>query len=382
MADYEFWLTDDRGMRIANEEGRSFLDNVLWLSAAKEVNAISYFSMGLPSNFDMSLLINRPDQMVQIWRAPNSKRLTLWGVYFIRKLMFRTTQDGLQFAIGGPNANDLLRRRIVAAFTGSAQSDKTDFGDDMMKEVVTEALADGVAPIPDAGTRAWSNLAIQGEFGLGPTITSSMAFKSLLLPSGAGAIGELAKACREAGTEVFFDIVTNSVSPSSIAFEFRTYTGQPGQDVTSTGILFDSDRGNMLDPFLEIDYTEEVNYAYGGGQDADAAREIQQAYDATRYNQSIWNRCEGFADARDQSAADGVRETARAAVEAGRPIYRFGATPLDTPQSVFGIDWDYGYKVRAKYLWFEFDAIIRAVVLSLDGDGNETIQARLEYEGT
>jgi len=382
MADYEFWLTDDTGMRIADESGKSFLDNVLWLSAAKQVNAVSYFSMGLPSNFDMSLVIDKPDRMVQIWRAPTGRRLTLWGVYFIRRYLFQTTEQGLQFTIGGPNPNDLLRRRIVAAYTGSAQSDKTDYGDDMMKEVVTEALADGVNPTPDAGTRAWSNLSIQGEFSAGPTITSSTAYKRLLLPSGGGAIGELAKACREAGTEVFFDIVPNSITPTSIDFEFRTWTGQPGQDVTAIGILFDSARGNLRNPLLDVDYTEEINYVYGAGQDSDDSREIQQAYDAERYNKSIWNRCEATADARDQSAANGVREAARALLEAGRPIYRFGATPIDTPQSVFGIDWDYGYKVRTKYLWFEFDAIIRSVVLGLDGEGNETIQARLEYEGT
>ena len=34
----------------------------------------------------------------------------------------------------------------MAAFTDEAQSEKTDFADDMMKEIVTEALADGVAP--------------------------------------------------------------------------------------------------------------------------------------------------------------------------------------------------------------------------------------------
>ena len=54
--------------------------------------------------------------------------------------------------------------------------------------------------------------------------------------------------------------------------------------------------------------------------------------------------------------------------------------PLDTRGTRFGRDWNFGDKVVARYRGFEFDAIIRAVTISVNGQGEETVQARLEWE--
>jgi hypothetical protein len=137
----------------------------------------------------------------------------------------------------------------------------------------------------------------------------------------------------------------------------------------------------MREPSLEYDYSKEENYIYAAGQGEGTARNVQQVSDSDRYLLSIWNRCEGFADARNQTADNGVREAGRAALETGRPRIRFAATPVDTAGTRFGIDWDFGYKVRSRYKNVEFDTIIRAVTISLDGNRRETIQARLDFEG-
>ena len=361
---YELWLTTDRGVRL------SLLDNAVWFSATRVVNGIGTFSMSLPPSFDASLLA--PDRMVQVWRAPEGGRLSLWRVYFVRKWRFLTQGSRQVLLLWGRDGNDLLRRRIAAAFTDEAESEKTDFADDMMKEIVTEALADGVAPTPDAGTRAWPDLSVQADLGIGPTLTRSFAWQRLdRLMS---AIGQ---AAREAGTEVFFDIVPVVAGSDSISFEFRTYTGQPGAD--RAGVVFDQERGNLKEPSLEFDYTNEVNYVYGGGQGQESEREVQQSYDAVRYSISQWNRCEGFVNASSQAEADGVREMARSAVEAGRPRRRFGAIPVDTEGTRFGRDWDHGDRVTARYRGFEFDTIIRVTNVTVR-DEHETVTARLEYE--
>ncbi len=189
----------------------------------------------------------------------------------------------------------------------------------------------------------------------------------------------LANAAREAGTEVFFSIEPNVVTGSSISFQFRTTINQPGQDVTSR-VVFDQRRGNMREPSLEYDYSEEENYIYAAGQGEETARNIQQVYDTERYSASIWNRCEGFADARNQTADNGVREAGRAQLEEGRPRIRASATPVDTAGTRFGIDWDFGDKVRWRYKNIEFDTIIRAVTISVENK-REQIQARLDFEG-
>lgn len=369
MASYEIWLTSDTGVRLAQ------LTTNTSLVASRVASGVGWFSLRMPLSFDTSQI--RLDRMVQVWRQPTGGVSSLWRVYFLRKWIFSTEESKEVVTLEGPDTNDLLRRRIVAAYSGSGQAEKTDFADDMMKEVVSESIADGAAPTPTAGTRVWSNLSIQGDLSDGPTITKSFPFDKLLTSSGNGVLAVLAQAAREAGTEVFFDIAPNVVNSDSITFQFQTTTGQPGRDVTDT-VVFDQQRGNMRNPRLEYDYSEEENYIYAGGQGEAALRNVQQVYDSVRYSASIWNRCEGFADARNQAASDGVSAAGRATLEEGRPRINFTATPIDTAGTRFGRDWDFGYKVRARYKNIEFDTIIRAVSISVEG-GKETIQAVLEF---
>lgn len=368
---HELWLTTDTGVRIAQ------LTTSTTFQASRVTNGIGWFAMNMPLSFDINNI--RLDRMIQLWRQPSGGVMSLWNVYFLRKWIFATNGSQEVVTLEGPDVNDLLRRRIVAAYSGTAQATKTDFADDMMKEVVTQSIADGVAPVPTAGTRVWSNLSIQADAGVGPTITKSFPFDKLLAGSGSGVLAVLAKAAREAGTEVFFSVEPNVVTGSSITFQFRTTVNQPGQDVTSR-VVFDQARGNMRDPSLEYDYSEEENYIYSAGQGEGADRNIQQVYDTTRYSASIWNRCEGFADARNQTSDDGVREAGRANLEGSRPRIRFTAQPVDTAGTRFGIDWNFGDKVRSRYKNVEFDTIIRAVTLSV-ANKRETVQARLDFEG-
>lgn len=368
---YELWLTDDAGVRLAP------LSNIISLEASRAEGQIGACNLRAALSFNPDMLL--PDRQIQIWRQPQGGNLGLWRVYFLRKWTFSTRGSEQIIEMGGPDVMDLLRRRIVAAYAGSSQAGKTDYADDMMKEVVSQAILDTASPTPSAGTRAWANLSIAPDLSLGPTITKSFSWDKLLTSSGAGVLPAIQEAAREAGTEVFFDIIPNAVTASSISFIFQTFIGQPGQDVSSR-IAFDLARGNMRDPELRYDYSEEENYIYAGGQGEGAARVIQQVYDSARYGVSIWARCEGFADARNQSTGDGVTEAGRSALEAGRPKIQFSAIPVDTAGTRFGIDWDFGDLVQARYLNRQFYSIIRAVTISVDDEGNEEIRARLDYE--
>ncbi len=367
---YEIWLTDDRGLRLAQ------LDTILGLTASKVDNKVSWFSLRVPSSFNINLI--KMDNMIQVWHAPLGGRLRLWQVYFLRKCTFSNSGGKETIILEGPDIKDLLRRRIVAAYTGSPQASKTNFADDMMKEVVTQSIADGVAPSPSAGTRVWSNLSVAGNVSLGPSITKSFAFDKLMTSSGQGVLSVLQKAAREAGTEVWFDIIPNVVSTNSISFIFQTYINQPGQDV-SNRVVFNMQWGNLNNPQLVYDFSEEENYIYAAGPGERADRNVQQVYDSVRYNQSIWSRIEGFADARSQTANNQIREAGRAVLEEGKPKINFSATLIDTEGTRFGRDWDYGYRVITQYKNIQFSSIIRAVTISVDSKG-EKIQAKTEYE--
>lgn len=370
---YEFWLTDDKGHRISDENGTSLITRVTWLEATRTCNDYGTLGIGLPTDFDTALL--RRDRMIQVWRAPQGGSLSLFRPYLIRRWRYEFQGDEEKLSVFGVDPNELMRRRIVANYADLAQTQKTDYADDMMKEIVTEQFVADVWG-PDAGDRDLSPtyFSVQGDLAAGPILTKGFSWRRVM-----NVLQDLQKASREAGTEVFWDVVVNNVTSSTITFQFRTKTGQPGQNLSDYGVLFSLEKGNLRSPFYDFDATEEENYIFAGGQGTETDRATDEVYDAARYNASQWNRCEGFADARNQTTANGIRESARTVLEVGRPRERFGAHLLDVEGMRFGMDWNWGDKVKASYRSKEFDAIVWTVQLSLNQDGYETITARLDY---
>jgi hypothetical protein len=370
-ARYELWLTDDSGRRIRS------LEDFLSLSATRVVNAIGQFTLRLPVSFDESLL--REDRMVQVWRQPATGRLSLWRVYFIRDWEFAFSAQGESLEVFGPDCNDLLSRRIVAAYSGSAEASKSaTAADDLMKEVVSESQLDTADPTPTAGTRTWTDFSVAGDLADGPTVDLSFAWDYLLTESGNGVLSQIANAARGQGTEVFFDVVP-VISSTGIAFRFETYTGQPGQDV-SDRVVFSPQNGNMKEARLRIITAQEENYIYAGGQGEAADRNVQQAYSATRYGISKWNRREGFMSDTRQGGDDATLNAAYSRLSEARPKIRFSGVPMDTRGTRFGRDWDHGYKVMAKYRNYQAEHIIRATTLYKPANGPEEIRVRLDDE--
>jgi len=372
MARYEAWFTDDFGERLAQ------LADLRTLSASRIVNGIGFCLLTAKPSFDTSLL--EKDRMFQIWRAPTGHALSLWRTYLYRKGGFKTTGSKENLIIGGPDINDLLRRRITANYSDQSSNVINTYADDMMKDLVTSSMSDALLLSVDAGTRAWASLSVAGDTSSGPILDKQFLLQKLLTPSGSGgALSDIAKSSVVEGTPVFFDIQPATVTEKSITFQFRTSIDQVGADRTESGLVFDKDARTLKDPYLEWDATTEENYIYAGGQGAASARDIQQVYDASRYGKSQWARCEGFADARDQGTGK-VTQVGQMALYRGRPIYRFGGVPLDTSGSRFGVDWNFGDKAKARYRGVGFTILINGVTLNVNEKGQETISARLDYQ--
>jgi len=364
---FELILTTDGGATIAE------LSTGLALSASKVVNGIGEFTWIAPPSFNRTIV--QPDQMLQVWYEPFGGIRKLWNVYFLRRFRYRS--KGFEF--GGCDLNGLLWRRIVAAYAGSSEAQKSAMAaDDMMKEVVRESLLDTAAPVPTFGTRAWANLTVQADDSLGPTISKAFAFEKLMTFDGGGVLPGLARAAAQAGTEVFYGIRPRVVGSSSIDFEFWTSIGQPGQDVSET-VVFDQDSGNLLDPDLDIDYSREENYIYATGQGTEVNRDVQQVWDAPRIGQSIWGRAEGEADSRNQGNSNSVIASGNSRLWEGQPKIRFTGKPMDTEGTTFTKHWDVGDLVTTRYEVIEFSSIIRAATLSVDDSGRVSVDARLDY---
>ena len=374
MAEYALWLTTDKGVRL------EALNRATWWQASRQVNRIGQFAMGLPTDLAQKLERRnhlRRDNMLQVWRAPAGRRMNLYRVYFLRGWRWANENNRETLTLFGPDCNDLLRRRIAAHYFNETNTNYSSTeADDVMKSYVTDAITDGSNPTPTLGGRDSWDLSVQGDLGNGPSIDFAAAWRPLLTPAGGGILPEIAATARDDGTEVFFDIVVDSLSPTSISFEFRTYTGQPGADMTARAV-FSQEGRNLRDPFIEYDYSEEINYIYAGSPGVFDARRIDQRYDEDRINASAWNRCEGFGDAREGGGIS--YNKLRALLDETKPNVWAGGIPVDTPSTTFGYHWNHGDKVRMKYRNQEFDCIVRSTVLSMR-DGEETIDARLEYE--
>lgn len=361
---YELWLTNDRGDRI------DLLDEAEGFSWNKVINDVGHCEVRLHGTYERIQL--QPDFRIEIWRSPSdAARLKLENIFFIRRIITETMADGLdRITVFGVDPTELLKRRIVAYAAGSAQANKTDFIDDMMKDIVRENLGATAAAARDYTANGFT---VQPDAGLGPSITKSFARRNVL-----NIIQDLSDAARVAGNEVYFMVVPTSVT----TFEFRTFINQPGQDLrhghSASPVIFGLDYGNLENPSLEEDYEEEFNFIYGGGQGEGAARVIQTAQDNNRINTSIWNRRETFRDARHEATGAGVTSEAQAMLTEGRPKLRFQANLLSVENSCYGLDWNFGDRVTTEYMKRQFDSLIRAVEISVDQNRKEIVSGRVE----
>jgi hypothetical protein len=369
MVDYEVWLDDARGNRL------QLLDDLLSFEWTRTANQIGWFILDLPADFDESLL--QVDNLVEIWRAPEGGTLRLEFIGFIRNPDAEERGNTDVIRAAGPDQNDLIKRKIVAYKSTTAQTDKTsDPADDMLKAVVRENLG-SLATDTDRDLTALG-FTVAADLSAGPNVSKSMAYDKVL-----ETLQEICKQSSQAGTELYFDIVPGFDSTGLVTFEFRTFTGQLGADRTldsGAPLFFGREWGNLQNCKLEHLYSDEVNVVYAGGQGEGTARVLEERPDESRISLSVWNRREAFVDARSEKTTALVQAKGDEALNAGRPILRFGGDLVDSEDALYGRDWFHGDRVTCEYRGQQFDGMIKAIKVSVNADGNETIQARVEVE--
>lgn len=368
-SEFEVWLTEDNGRRF------QLLEEFISLNYTRVLNGIGTLTLVQPSDFDIT--IAKIDRKIEVWRKPSTGTQILENAFFIRKPLTRTRSDGVtNFRLSAPDLNELLSRRIVAFSAGSSQAEKSDFADDMMKEIVDENLGSSAGAGRDLTAAGFT---IAADVSLGPSLDKAFSRRNVL-----DIIKDLSDAARDDGTEVYFDVIQSSpaVGVDNAILEFRTYISQRGQDRRSGSgsepIQIGLEFGNLEFPEFEEDYTEEVNFVYAGGQGEGEDRLIQTASDDGRINLSLWNRREVFRDARHQQVAASVLNTAESRLIEGRPKQRFSGELISIPGSEYGKDWGFGDRVTVIYEGRQLDAMVRAVSVSLSQTGDERILGLLE----
>lgn len=363
---YQVWLYNPYGTRIG------ILDNLTSLSFSRAIHSIGRFQINIPED-KINRSFAQPDNVIQIWRNSHDNKRRLEFAGFVTGITYTSPKGKGEVILSGEDGLTLLKRRIVAYASGSSQAKKVDYIDDMMKEIVRENL--GASATDSDRDLSSFGFSVNSDISAGPSESLSFPWKNVL-----NTLKKLSELSVEVGTPVFFDVVPG-VATGNTSWNFDTFINQIGSDrtyVNGRPTVFSQQFGNLEDPNLSYNYSDEISYVYAGGQGEGSDREIVERSDASREKRSPWARREDFVNYTNAENTASLQSAGDSVLQKRRPNIRFTGALKDTKQTRYGVDWVYGDKVVISHRGITFSAWINAVSFSVDSQGQETIQARVE----
>ena len=340
------------------------------LEYVKTQNAIGSLIINLPRNLMQYDQFSVGD-IFEVWREKNGTlELQNETAYFLQNWEFWTDSAGAEYIrLTAFDANWLLDTAIVIHKSTSAQADKTAIPDDMLKAIVREqlgSLADAdrqkllVAPDLSAG---------------GASIAKAFAYRSVLTT-----LQEICEVAREKNNVwLGFDVVRTAPG----TFEFRTYTGQRGQDhgrASGDPRLVGKQYGNLSEATFGTYHADERNFVVVGGQGEDLDRQLVYRWNYNRWHASKWNRREYFKDSRDDDTTAALEADGDAALDEFRPRQVLTGTLHDTPGMQYGIHYWFGDVLSVEAFGYHVDCHVGSVRVRVDQDGGEQLDIRLRGE--
>ena len=363
--EYQLTLLDPRGNVVTDN-----LTAFSTLEYVRKVNDVGSLTLKLP--FQYPLWWFGRDYRIEVWRfidgyAPSLEGDTQW---LIRSLELSRDGGDRILTVTANDLNHLLKRRIVAYDAGSLYADKSDYADDMMKEIVSENFGLGCIDA-DRDISDW--LTIQPNFGLAMPFEKSFSRREVL-----PIFQELCQDSYENGIYCAFDIVR----VNRAVCEFRTYINQRGTDHTKLSavpLLFGAKYGNLSNDVYRSDGSEEATFIYAGGQGEEDSRLIETAQDDARIGISPYGRIEGFIDARQAELAASVQAEAEAELRARIPKRTISGKVADTTHCRYGLHYKFGDKVTVETEEISTPAYLNSVHVTKNS-GTETIDIELAAE--
>jgi hypothetical protein len=303
----------------------------------------------------------KKDMILELWREQN-ETMVLDGetCYFLRNI--RYFRDGTRDMVylKAYDANYILDGREVEYNAGSSEASKTGVACDVIKEIIDENFVS--ATDTDRNLSA-SYFSVDSDDGFGETITKAFSRQYVL-----STIQAICNQSREAGTWVTFDTVYSG----SLPLVFKTYVDQRGVDITDQLLLSD-EAGNIANPTLDFDWTNEATVCYVAGKGEGDARVVGDASNTDRLNESVWSRREMITENFQLDVEASLDAEAEAYLDKFSPKVIFTGEIVETEGTQYGINWNYGDKVRAKYLGYEFDCRVLGYNIEYKNSGNKTI---------
>ena len=368
---YELWLDHWYGTRLA------YLDSMLELEYTRVLHGVGVINLTMPSSFDIALL--QHDYKIEVWRALPKVSKRLENVYLIRGWRQWTDSTGVnRLTIMGVDGNSILQRRIVWAQPGTAEAEKDDYAGNVVKELVTESMADIFYAPSNRDTLA-TYVSVQGNNNDGASFKKDYAWLRLY-----DAVQSCidTSASEERGNKVLWWYM---VPLSGAKYEFRVKETLWGQDLTDTVIL--SPGVGMSEVEYLVDYSETFNVvvttggAWGGLSFPDWLF-VKRAYDkigqmSTPFSYS--EMVESIGESRDYAELQAEAESLVKADE-NRPQESliFALEQIDALR--YGRDWDLGDKVGVSYQGKQREAVIKSIYLETGNTEKIRVYFKIDIE--
>lgn len=339
-------------------------------------NGVGMLDMVVPYSHAVVAML-QDKALIEVWRRVQDvgadgvvQTLVPWtreGVYLYRESV-AWDEGGLQsFRITATTLEEMLAWRIVAypaLSTGKSRWTATPT-ETIMRNLVAGNL--GVSALISNGrylnglltySYAGAAMAVGASSGAGLTRDWFCEHRNLLQT-----IQELAD-----GGGVDFDVVRTG----ALAFEFRTYAGQRGNDRTAS-VVFSLPLGNMADPSMGSRVIGRSTLAVIGGDGPNDARPIA-TYELPG---STGNQIEAWVDARGFTTTAALVAYGASQIGRIRPEYYMQFKPLQTPSTLYGLHYFLGDKVTGIAFGLSRPYLVSSRTVRCESTGAEVLEIGL-----
>lgn len=343
----------------------AIFDNWASLFIEREVNRFAQHQFSLDLDDSRVDLFER-DTIVEVWRSDDDipKYREYVGLHVTPQQQILVNGSKV-FTSYGRGLLDLLKRRTIRYYAGSAQAAKSGVGETVIKEYVGENAGAGATAPPRITAGVTTGLSIAADTATGSSWTGSRPWQNLL-----DVIQEIGYA-----TRIDFDVVRIG----DFTWEFRTYFPQQGtnrQFGTATPFIFQVENNNMAQPLYVRSATEEVNDVLVLGQGEDAARVTAQRTIAASIAESPINLREDTRDARQESTVPGLNAVGDAFLQESKAQEKLDFIVIQGPTSRYGLDYFLGDLVTARFQTVNVGKKIQKVSI-LVTEGKEEVRINL-----
>jgi len=348
------------------------------MAYTRRLNGVGAFMMSLPRALRQPVML-RKDALAQVYRSdPVTGQMREDGTYFLRSAEHVPgTYDGL--VIGGVSAEHLFKRRVYNPDddpkVAGGFSTKSGPAVTVMREVVTEQM---ISPAANP-ERAFPGIRLAD---IGQDTSPDYPFRREIGQQNVlDVLSDVAKA-----TKLDFWLAFDGIDTAGGYPKFVFHAGRRGTDRSKHShpagpyVYLTPSSGNLVEPQLTLDSTEEANAVYVLGKGANGNRLVYRQERSAAVVESPFNRVERAVESSEADTLDELLAAASTALAEGEPQVTFSFVPLVTASgAIYQLDWRLGDVVTVGAYGYEMDARVTAVTVTLTGAG-ETVEVETERE--